>query len=364
MEEQREPSEFARAAYAEAIASQFASQFGGMSFPENAAFADMASGIGGALPSNFQAMFQDTAEAAAAAEEEWSEEKAAPGISKAALRRLPIVRVTEEDLCVDGNDTCVVCLDEQRVGDKAMRLPCGHLYHRDCAVDWLLKHCTCPNCRYELESDSASFERGRLERMSKRKPRYRLRDLKENLSLEELRNIAGDSSDSRERLIGIIQEKKLADIVKEPEPLCLDCDEEGLRTYWPTKHLKQLMVRCGVDSSACLEKSDLADHLVNSGRIRFLPAGEGALRENRARAALDAFLEKEALLRPPADETISAERVDSMSVKELKAELTQRGCQDELRTSLEKSDLRNALKRVLGLNNHASSTSSSSNTNL
>jgi hypothetical protein len=29
------------------------------------------------------------------------------------------------------------------MGSKACKLPCGHLYHRECLEEWLLKHCTC-----------------------------------------------------------------------------------------------------------------------------------------------------------------------------------------------------------------------------
>ncbi|KAH8064160.1 ubiquitin-protein transferase [Aureococcus anophagefferens] len=87
---------------------------------------------------------------------------AAPPIAERALGELPLVKITEEDLIQDGNDECCVCLDPQRVGDVATKLPCGHLYHSDCVVSWLRRHGTCPNCRYELESSDARFERAAL----------------------------------------------------------------------------------------------------------------------------------------------------------------------------------------------------------
>eukprot|EP00635_Sarcinochrysidales_sp_CCMP3193_P009616 CAMPEP_0118900800 /NCGR_PEP_ID=MMETSP1166-20130328/6759_1 /TAXON_ID=1104430 /ORGANISM="Chrysoreinhardia sp, Strain CCMP3193" /LENGTH=390 /DNA_ID=CAMNT_0006839953 /DNA_START=68 /DNA_END=1240 /DNA_ORIENTATION=+ len=382
------PSEFARAAYAEAMASQFAEQFGT------------------AMPFGFaqqlESMFGQAAQHQAQPQTGWSEEKAAPAISQAALRKLPLVKVTEEDLCVDGNDTCVVCLEPQKVGDSALRLPCGHLYHKDCIVEWLRKHCTCPNCRYELPSDDPAFERGREARMRERKPRYRLREL-EKMSATDLRQLLRDRGglpgdergESKEDLIRRLVEGGLVDVVKEPPPLSLRCDEAGLRSpVWTAKHLKHLMRRVGVDSTRCLEKPDLVDHLLASGRVCLADdvvkddkdKDDDELKEaddhhRRAREALDAFLQDESQRQPlspvPGDSSGSASSSSSsypdskrqypqpmdvddvagftaddimrMSVRELKAELVKRGREEDVRSSVEKADLRRALARALGV---------------
>ncbi|XP_021636767.2 E3 ubiquitin-protein ligase SIRP1-like [Hevea brasiliensis] len=39
-----------------------------------------------------------------------------------------------------------VCLDEMSIGSEARRLPCSHVYHSNCIVEWLEKNKTCP-CR-------------------------------------------------------------------------------------------------------------------------------------------------------------------------------------------------------------------------
>ncbi|KAF2305574.1 hypothetical protein GH714_006850 [Hevea brasiliensis] len=41
---------------------------------------------------------------------------------------------------------CAVCLDEMSIGSEARRLPCLHVYHSNCIVEWLKKNKTCP-CR-------------------------------------------------------------------------------------------------------------------------------------------------------------------------------------------------------------------------
>ena len=45
---------------------------------------------------------------------------------------------------------CTICLEE--LGSSKTRLPCGHVYHRDCIVKWLRRSHTCPlRCPVERE---------------------------------------------------------------------------------------------------------------------------------------------------------------------------------------------------------------------
>ena len=87
----------------------------------------------------------------------------------------------------NGNDTCSVCFEEQHVGDLAIRLGCGHAFHKTCVYPWLEKHCTCPVCRYELESvagysentmtGAEKMQRERLKRQKERDRRAREQEL-------------------------------------------------------------------------------------------------------------------------------------------------------------------------------------------
>jgi len=97
--------------------------------------------------------------------------------------------VTSDDLKDEANSTCCVCIDDFELGEHCTRLPCGHLLHKACAQSWLLRHCTCPVCRYELRTDDSSFERGRHVRMAEQRPRYRLEAL-EKKGVHELRRLA------------------------------------------------------------------------------------------------------------------------------------------------------------------------------
>jgi hypothetical protein len=81
-----------------------------------------------------------------------------PPACKEAVRQLPKVALEN---CND----CGICCEQQEMGHVAVRLPCGHVFHLLCIKPWLNRHCTCPTCRYEIQTSDSSYEPGRLERM-------------------------------------------------------------------------------------------------------------------------------------------------------------------------------------------------------
>jgi hypothetical protein len=61
------------------------------------------------------------------------------------IQELEKVRIEGVDL-----EVCPVCLEGLSVGLEAMRMPCLHVYHEGCIVEWLRKCNLCPLCRYEM----------------------------------------------------------------------------------------------------------------------------------------------------------------------------------------------------------------------
>ena len=80
---------------------------------------------------------------------EAQEPKGPPPASAATLANLPVQPARADELSGE-NSTCRVCLEALSEGDEVAKLPCGHVYHPGCVKDWLIKHCTCPNCRLSL----------------------------------------------------------------------------------------------------------------------------------------------------------------------------------------------------------------------
>ena len=79
---------------------------------------------------------------------------AAPPASEEALTKLDRRTVDAQMLGPEGKTECSICIDEVKVGDKAVFLPCKHWFHEDCVVLWLKEHNTCPVCRTPIEKDA------------------------------------------------------------------------------------------------------------------------------------------------------------------------------------------------------------------
>uniref|UniRef100_A0A0E0LVP9 RING-type E3 ubiquitin transferase n=1 Tax=Oryza punctata TaxID=4537 RepID=A0A0E0LVP9_ORYPU len=65
----------------------------------------------------------------------------------ASIAALPTVEVSEPAAA------CAICKDDLPLAAPARRLPCGHLYHSECIVQWLEMRNSCPVCRSRLPSD-------------------------------------------------------------------------------------------------------------------------------------------------------------------------------------------------------------------
>jgi hypothetical protein len=90
--------------------------------------------------------------------------------AESALDMLPWTRVLPCDKqAFQHDDTeCSICCERLIDGFAITRLPCGHLFHYMCALSWLGRSNSCPDCRYELPTTSRRQERGRRERMKSR----------------------------------------------------------------------------------------------------------------------------------------------------------------------------------------------------
>jgi len=71
-----------------------------------------------------------------------------PPASEDAINGCPMIEITE--MHVEKKESCSICMEEFKLQEKVMELPCQHMYHKDCVVTWLKTNNTCPVCRFEL----------------------------------------------------------------------------------------------------------------------------------------------------------------------------------------------------------------------
>lgn len=63
---------------------------------------------------------------------------------------LPEMDITDLSKIPAEKKNCVICLTDFVVNDKAIILPCTHLFHSACIKSWLQSNDTCPICKYKI----------------------------------------------------------------------------------------------------------------------------------------------------------------------------------------------------------------------
>ena len=56
------------------------------------------------------------------------------------------------------NKECSICLDDMEADKPAVRLGCGHYFHRPCIFEWHRQSNTCPLCRVDLHAPPRELE--------------------------------------------------------------------------------------------------------------------------------------------------------------------------------------------------------------
>lgn len=68
-------------------------------------------------------------------------------IFKSNTKILPIVFTDKSNKYLE--DSCVIC--SSKFNNNYVALPCGHVFHSECVLQWISKKLTCPVCRMKLE---------------------------------------------------------------------------------------------------------------------------------------------------------------------------------------------------------------------
>ena len=70
------------------------------------------------------------------------------------VNELPEITIDSVDKLDGDKKDCTICLNSFKHGDKALILPCIHIFHTDCIKNWFKTQNTCPNCKFKMDANS------------------------------------------------------------------------------------------------------------------------------------------------------------------------------------------------------------------
>ena len=138
-------------------------------------------------------------------------------------------------------------------------------------MDWLHKSNTCPVCRYELETDDAEYEVIRIEKMKHIQPRFAKYEL-DRMPIRELRQLSHNLNvslvgcmEKQEMIEALVKSGKLQ-VIAAPEPVEYPL---SLLRAMGIGELKRCMADAGVffDPLDVVEKEDMVQIFIKSGRL-------------------------------------------------------------------------------------------------
>ena len=74
------------------------------------------------------------------------------------LNNLPETQIEDVSKLDQEKKNCVICLEDFKNGDKAIILPCIHIFHNNCIKFWLKTKNTCPICKFKLTGSNINSQ--------------------------------------------------------------------------------------------------------------------------------------------------------------------------------------------------------------
>lgn len=130
-----------------------------------------------------------------ALEQIFQERPQPPRASRQAIASLRRETVGTDDVAED--EMCSICRESFTVGEERLRMPCEHAYHEACISPWLENHNSCPDCRYELDTDDAHYNENLHARQAERDTALEERRRKVEREKEELQQALAEKQRQR-----------------------------------------------------------------------------------------------------------------------------------------------------------------------
>ena len=68
------------------------------------------------------------------------------------INRLPITILKNINNLNNDSKNCSICLENFKIDDKVIYLPCIHFFHEMCIKNWIIRKQFCPVCKLEINS--------------------------------------------------------------------------------------------------------------------------------------------------------------------------------------------------------------------
>ena len=68
------------------------------------------------------------------------------------LNKLPESKIIDIKKLNEENKRCTICLEDFKYNDIVIYLPCFHIFHKNCIINWIKKNAVCPLCKYNINN--------------------------------------------------------------------------------------------------------------------------------------------------------------------------------------------------------------------
>ena len=76
------------------------------------------------------------------------------GVERDILDTLEASKLNDISHLEEDKKNCIICLEDFKTGDEVIYLPCFHVFHKDCILEWFRGHDYCPICKFKLNREN------------------------------------------------------------------------------------------------------------------------------------------------------------------------------------------------------------------
>ena len=83
-------------------------------------------------------------------EDEFESDDDENGIDENTINKFPISKIKDINKLTEEKKKCCICLENFKINDETMILPCIHIFHSNCIKAWMKRQLCCPICKNKI----------------------------------------------------------------------------------------------------------------------------------------------------------------------------------------------------------------------